>query len=633
MEDAKFREILHQYWGYDDFRGIQLDIIRSIAAGVDTIGLMPTGGGKSLTFQVPAMAQPGLCLVITPLIALMKDQVDRLRRLGIKATAVYSGLSSDEVLRHLDNCILGDYKFLYVSPERIGSELFRKKLAHMKVSFITVDEAHCLSQWGFDFRPAYLQLTELRQLLPDAAVLALTATATERVLDDIRRVLLRPGARLFRMSFERKNLVYVVRRTMDKFRELKHILRSVPGAAIVYTRSRKGAVETAELLCKAGISALYYHAGLPAAEKEVRQEEWQEGGVRVMVATNAFGMGIDKADVRLVVHLDLPDSVEAYFQEAGRAGRDGKRAYAVLLSALEDRRKMLRRIEETFPPKDFIRSVYNSLAYFFELAVGDGQGVTYEFNLEKFCVNFKFFPTRVVSALHILARAGFIDYRCEEDNFSRVMFIVPRDELYQLSYLPPRMDRVMLSLLRHYTGLFCDYAFIDEDLLGRDCGLSPHEVYDTLRQLTQLRILHYVPRKNVPRITYIRRRVEGDRVNIPPEVYEERRQQYETRLQAMLGYVADNDVCRSRYLLAYFGETGVSDCGHCDVCLSRHPSPRRPEAAEAAVLELLRREGEVRRGELDVPGYAPAETAEALYRLVRQGKVFVTSSGYYRLVS
>ena len=471
-DDERYRDILRRYWGYDDFRGIQLDIIRSIGRGCDTIGLMPTGGGKSITFQVPALAIEGLCLVVTPLIALMKDQVARLRQLGIRAAAIYSGLSAEEVARQLDNCVFGGYKFLYVAPERLGSEAFRRRLGHMRVSFVTIDEAHCLSQWGFDFRPSYLNLCELNELLPGVPLLALTATATERVLTDIREVLKRPGMRLFRMSFERTNLSYVVRPTTDKDAQLVHILRSVPGAAIVYTRSRRGAADTASMLTRAGIGALYYHAGLPPVEKDVRQDDWQQGHTRVMVATNAFGMGIDKADVRLVVHMDMPDSIEAYFQEAGRAGRDGRRAYAVLLYSEADRTKMLRRVADTFPPKEFVQRVYSSLAYFFQLAVGDGFGVTYEFDLERFCVNFKYFPTRVLSALHILTRTGLILYRDEEEGASRVMFIVQRDELYNLHRLTPRMDRVILSLLRRYTGLFSDYAFIDETLIGRDCGLN-----------------------------------------------------------------------------------------------------------------------------------------------------------------
>ena len=626
-DDERYRDILRRYWGYDNFRGIQLDIIRSIGRGCDTIGLMPTGGGKSITFQVPALAMEGLCLVVTPLIALMKDQVARLRQLGIRAAAIYSGLAAEEVARQLDNCVFGGYKFLYVAPERLGSEAFRRRLGHMHVNFVTIDEAHCLSQWGFDFRPSYLNLCQLNELLPGVPLLALTATATERVLTDIREVLKRPGMRLFRMSFERTNLSYVVRPTTDKAAQLVHILRSVPGAAIVYTRSRRGAADTAAMLTRAGIPALYYHAGLPPVEKDVRQDDWQQGHTRVMVATNAFGMGIDKADVRLVVHMDLPDSIEAYFQEAGRAGRDGRRAYAVLLYSEADRAKMLRRVADTFPPKEFVQRVYSSLAYFFQLAVGDGFGVTYEFDLERFCVNFKYFPTRVLSALHILTRTGLILYRDEEEGASRVMFIVQRDELYNLHRLTPRMDRVILSLLRRYTGLFSDYAFIDETLIGRDCGLTPHEVYETLRLLTLERIVHYVPRKNVPRITFLQRRVEESRVVIPPEVYETRREQYVTRLNAMLGYAGGTDCCRSRYLLAYFGETAAADCDHCDVCLSRRPKGGRIEAAAAAIEELARRRGTLAPDETTPDGFAPDEAGAALQMLVRSGRLVRNADG------
>ncbi len=505
-----FAEILRQHWGFNSFRGIQEDIIRSIAAGHDTLGLMPTGGGKSITFQVPALTMEGLCLVVTPLIALMKDQVANLRRRGIQAAAIYSGQSREEILKHLDNAVFGAYKFLYVSPERLSSDIFLKKLARIRVSFITVDEAHCISQWGYDFRPSYLAIGEIRKALPEAPVLALTATATERVMEDIcRQLAFRDGSNVFRMSFARKNLRYIVRHTEDKAAELIHILNSVPGSAIVYTRSRRGTKEVAKLLCDNGITALYYHAGLTNVEKDVRQREWQEGATRVMVATNAFGMGIDKSDVRLVVHMDLPDSIEAYFQEAGRGGRDGKTAYAVLLYNRRDHTKMVRRIPETFPEKDYIRKVYDHLAYYFQLAVGDGYNVNYEFNLERFCVVYKFFPTSVVSALNILTRAGYINFREEEENTSRLMFIVDRDELYRFKHLDRQTDDMLRAILRTYGGVFSSYVYIDEDLLGHACNLSAHEVYDTLVRLTHLRIIHYVPRKSTPYITYLSRRVDG----------------------------------------------------------------------------------------------------------------------------
>jgi len=626
----RFRAILKEYWGYPDFRGIQLDIIRSIADGKDTLGLMPTGGGKSVTFQVPALAMPGTCLVVTPLIALMKDQVAHLRRRGIKAAAIYSGQSHDDILRHLDNCILGSYKFLYVSPERLASPLFLNKVRRMQVCFIAVDEAHCISQWGYDFRPSYLQIAAIRQILPDAPVLALTATATRRVVDDIQAQLAFRQKNVHRMSFDRPNLRYVVRRTEDKPAELLHILRSVPGAAIVYTRSREGCRDVARMLDKEGISALHYHAGLTNVDKDVRQRAWQEGETRVMVATNAFGMGIDKADVRLVVHLDPPDSVEAYFQEAGRAGRDGQTAYAVLLYGRRDHTTMLRRIPETYPDLDFIRRIYDELAYFFQLALGDGHGVTYEFSMERFCADFRHFPTPVNGALAILTRAGYIRYREEEDSASRLMFLLDRDELYRLRRTGPEADAVLRAVLRTYGGVFSDYVFIDERVLARQANLTEGQVYEALKLLTHQRVLHYVPRKRVPHVTYVQRRVESHRLRFPAEVYADRRRQYEERIHAILAYADGDDTCRSRFLLSYFDDPAATDCGHCDVCWAQeHPAPDcRPLAAR--LLDLLS-DGKPRRpDELRIDGVSGETWREALQYLADEEKI-VCRDGFYSL--
>ena len=585
--DDLFRRLLRGYWGYEDFRGIQLDIIRDIVAGRDTLGLMPTGGGKSIAFQIPALAMPGMCLVVTPLIALMKDQVEHLRMRGIKATAIYSGLSHDDVLRHLDNCVLGGYKFLYVSPERLASPIFQTKLRRMKVSFITVDEAHCISQWGYDFRPAYLQIAELRKLVPDAPVLALTATATRRVVEDIQCRLAFAEHNVHRMSFARPNLRYVVRTTENKEGELLHILRSVEGSAIVYTRSRQGTKDVARMLKDEGVSALYYHAGLTNLDKDVRQQAWQSGETRVMVATNAFGMGIDKPDVRLVIHLDPPDSVEAYFQEAGRAGRDGLTAYAVLLFGRHDRATMLRRVPETFPERDFVRRIYDELAYFFQLAVGDGFRVTYEFRLEKFCTTYRHFPTPVASALSLLEQSGYITYREEDDSVSRVMFLLNRDELYRLYRMGAEADKVLHCLLRRYAGIFAEYVFISEKEMAQHTELSETQVYEVLKALNHQRILHYVPRKRVAHITYQTRRVDSSELNIPEAVYEERKQQYEDRIRAMLDYAGGEEVCRSRYLLDYFDDRAAADCGRCDVCLSRRETQVEPSALLKRFLQVL----------------------------------------------
>ena len=568
-----YKEILKQYWNYDNFRGIQEEIIESIGKGHDTLGLMPTGGGKSITFQVPALAQPGLCLVITPLIALMKDQVRNLRDRGIKALAVYSGMTREEIVVALENCIFGDYKFLYISPERLDTDIFRAKLRNMKINMITVDESHCISQWGYDFRPAYLKISEIRELLPTVPVLALTATATPEVVKDIQTKLgFREDSRIFRMSFERKNLAYIVRNTESKQEELLHILNSVSGSAIVYTRNRKRTREVAELLVNNEITATFYHAGLNNDVKDQRQRSWLSGESRVMVATNAFGMGIDKPDVRLVIHVDLPDSPEAYFQEAGRAGRDGQKAYAVLLYAKSDKATLSKRITDTFPDKEYIRKVYEDVNYYFQMAMGDGLGCTFAFNLDEFCRNFKHFPVQADSALKILTRAGYLEYTDEQDNASRILFTIHRDELYKLRETDPETEKLINVILRSYTGLFTDYAYINEDSLAIRSGLTRQRIYEILLMLTRRHILHYIPRKKTPYIIYTRERQEAGRLAITRDIYEERKESYITRIKAMTEYATAEDKCRSRMLLRYFGEKNEHNCGLCDVCLSKHHS-------------------------------------------------------------
>lgn len=568
-----YKEILKQYWNYDNFRGIQEEIIESIGKGYDTLGLMPTGGGKSITFQVPALAQPGLCLVITPLIALMKDQVRNLRDRGIKALAVYSGMTREEIVVALENCIFGDYKFLYISPERLDTDIFRAKLRNMKINMITVDESHCISQWGYDFRPAYLKISEIRELLPTVPVLALTATATPEVVKDIQTKLgFREDSRIFRMSFERKNLAYIVRNTESKQEELLHILNSVSGSAIVYTRNRKRTREVAELLVNNEITATFYHAGLNNDVKDQRQKSWLSGESRVMVATNAFGMGIDKPDVRLVIHVDLPDSPEAYFQEAGRAGRDGQKAYAVLLYAKSDKATLSKRITDTFPDKEYIRKVYEDVNYYFQMAMGDGLGCTFAFNLDEFCRNFKHFPVQADSALKILTRAGYLEYTDEQDNASRILFTIHRDELYKLRETDPETEKLINVILRSYTGLFTDYAYINEDSLAIRSGLTRQRIYEILLMLTRRHILHYIPRKKTPYIIYTRERQEAGRLAITRDIYEERKESYITRIKAMTEYATAEDKCRSRMLLRYFGEKNEHNCGLCDVCLSKHHS-------------------------------------------------------------
>ena len=584
-----YLDILHKYWGYPDFRGIQREIIESIGAGKDTLGLMPPGGGKSLTFQVPALAQEGVCIVITPLIALMKDQVEHLRHKGIAAAAIYSGMSRDAIVTTLENCIFGGVKLLYISPERISSDLFQIKLKHMKVSFITVDEAHCISQWGYDFRPSYLQIAVIRKLVPNVPILALTATATPDVIDDIQERLGFTEKNVFRMSFERKNLVYVVRQAEDKEAEMVHILQSIPKTAIVYCRSRKRTKEVAQLLMQYGISATWYHAGLEPAVKDQRQSEWQHDKVRVMVATNAFGMGIDKADVRVVVHMDCPSSLEAYFQEAGRAGRDGQKAYAVLLYNGHDNRTLQKRIEDTFPPKKYVQQVYEHLAYFYQIGVNSGEGCTFEFPIDKFCATFKHFPIRANAALILLQRAGYIDYEPNPDNNARVRFLLRRDDLYRLDSLSEKENDVVISLLRNYGGLFTDYGYVDESYIAQEAGLDRNQTYMVLINLSKKRIIDFIPRKSIPLISYKRDRVDGSDVILDKSVYEERKEQFQKSINSVINYAQNDRICRSRQLLYYFGEKKSVDCEQCDVCLSHthHDDHDKQEEIKEKLLAMV----------------------------------------------
>lgn len=571
MQPELFHKILRDYWGYASFRPLQEEIMQSVWEGRDTLGLMPTGGGKSMTFQVPVMAMKGICLVVTPLIALMKDQVDNLRERGIKAAAVYSGMSRDEIITTLENCIFGDFKFLYVSPERLSSDIFMVKLRAMDVCLLVVDESHCISQWGYDFRPSYLKISGIREQLEGVPVLALTATATREVVNDIQEKLHFREKNVFRTSFARENLSYVVRSADNKMSELVHILQTVPGKSIVYVRSRKQTKEIAQSLRKAGISADFFHAGLSYEDKIFKQNAWKVGAQRVIVSTNAFGMGIDKGDVRTVIHMDLPNSLEEYFQEAGRAGRDGERSYAIILYTKADSTKLRKRITDAFPDRDFITRVYEALGNYFQVAVGAGYNDVYDFSLHEFCLPYQLPFLQTHHALKILELAGYIEYTEEIDMRSRLQFLIYRDELYSL-HLDKATDELLHTILRNYTGVFSDDVYIDESLLAARTGKSRKEVCELLISLSRMRYIRYIPQKKTPFIVFTTSREETHFVSISRAVYEERKKRFEKRIHSMIDYVEETEVCRSSMLLVYFGENNSKDCGHCDVCLKKNES-------------------------------------------------------------
>lgn len=576
-----FKDILKKYWGYDDFRGIQLDIIKSIYNGQDTLGLMPTGGGKSITFQVPALAMNGVCIIVTPLISLMKDQVDHLRKLNISAYAIYSGLSHDEIVKILDNCIFGHVKFLYISPERIGTSFFQTKLRNIKVSFITVDEAHCISQWGHDFRPAYLQIATLRKILPDKPFLALTATATADVVDDIQEKLQFRAKNVFRMSFKRNNLNYIIKRTSDKLSEIIQIISSIEGSVIIYVNSRRKTKEISEELNSAGHKSTYYHAGLDIAVKTKHQQEWQNNNIRIIVATNAFGMGIDKPDVRIVIHADVPTSIEGYFQEAGRAGRDGKLSYAILLATRETGRVLRERVKRSFPDKEIIKQIYEHMAYYFQVGVGMGEGHTFFFSIEKFCLQYGYSLSTVDAALRILENAGYIIYNNDPDSHSRVFFTLTREELYTLRNLTAEEDALVCELMRKYTGLFTQYTYIDEDVLAASLSTTPKRVYMLLTNLRRQGIISFIPPRTEPLITYKTNRIDGYNVKLSAKIYDNLRDLMIKQIECMQQYVENDNLCRQVMLLNYFGEIDANPCGCCDICFSnRDNTTQENESAE-----------------------------------------------------
>ncbi|MBQ6964797.1 MAG: RecQ family ATP-dependent DNA helicase [Bacteroidaceae bacterium] len=576
MMDSRCLDILKQYWGYDSFRGIQADIIESVISGRDTLGLMPTGGGKSICFQVPALMMEGLCIVVTPLISLMKDQVQQLKSRGIKAEAVYSGMMREDIIRVLDNAVLGAYTLLYVSPERLSTEIFLAKVERMRqVSMIVVDEAHCISQWGYDFRPSYLQISKIRQLLPTdgVPVLALTATATPKVVDDIQERLRFKEKNVFSMSFERKNLSYVVRETEDRAGEMLRILQSVPnGSAIVYTRTRQQTVDVARFLEESGVTASNYHAGLTDAEKDYRQINWTKDRVRVMVATNAFGMGIDKPDVRLVIHFNMPDSLEAYFQEAGRAGRDGKPSYAVLLYNRQDLKTLNKRVAEAYPSIDYVRQTYENVSFFLQVGIGEALGRTFYFPMETFCRTFHQFPVQTNAALSLLNNAGYIEFHEEQEFKSALHFILRKEELYRIHEADEETDLVIQAILRSYPGVFAKFVYIEETFLFHQTGLSVERIYQILKDLHHNRVIDFIPHRTTPTICYTVARVDTEQIYLPQWVYEDRKNDFQQRINQIIEYVTSTDKCRSRMLLRYFGETDTHDCGQCDVCIARKKS-------------------------------------------------------------
>ncbi|MBO4958182.1 RecQ family ATP-dependent DNA helicase [Butyricimonas sp.] len=583
------KEILKTYWGYDDFRSLQEEIIRSVLDGKDTLALMPTGGGKSLTYQVSGLAMEGVCLVVTPLIALMKDQVEDLKNRGIPAEAIYTGMRRDRVESIINKCIYDTVKFLYVSPERLYSERFREKLRLMNVCLITVDEAHCISQWGYDFRPPYLRIAEVREFFPGVATLALTATATPEVVEDIQKQLHFSTPNVLSKSFRRENISYVIRDTEAKPLELFNILSKVQGGAIVYVRTRLKASSIAAFLNKSGIKSDFYHAGLSSAQRARRQEAWKSGKVPVVVATNAFGMGIDKADVRVVVHYDVPDSPEAYFQEAGRAGRDGKRAYAVLLSSRAALGGLQKRIDDAFPPKDYILRVYEALANYYQLGEGEGQGRAFEFNLKLFARNFKLNEARVMSAISILEVAGFLGYTTDINSRSRVMFTVLRDRLYEFETGDPLLERLMVLLMRNYAGIFVQDAYVDEGFLADQLDVTRKVLYDAFISLAKRKIIRYVPGDVKPYIVYYQPRLPLSYITIGREAYENRKELFVTKIGAMARYIRDDETCRQLLLMEYFGQKEDKPCGICDVCIGKKKRLHREErkSLEERILQVL----------------------------------------------
>ncbi len=619
-------EALKKYWGYGGFRPVQRQVIESVLGGRDTLVLMPTGGGKSLLYQLPGVVQPGVCIVVTPLIALMKDQVDKLRRRGIQARAVHSGMSRRQIDIALDNCVYGDVKFLYVSPERLTTELFRMRAMRMKVSLVAVDEAHCISQWGYDFRPSYLKIATLRKVVPDAPVLALPASATEAVVQDImERLEFRDGT-VMRSPFARPNLSYSVRATEDKDTQLLRIIRNVPGQGIVYVRTREGTARIAQKLNDNGIPAEFYHGGLGAAERALRQDLWMSGRSRIMVATNAFGMGIDKPDVRMVVHYDIPDSIEEYYQEAGRAGRDGQRSYAVLLTGTDDRGRAMRRFSLEFPSPELIRECYEAVFNYLQIGIGDGKYASFEFNLFEFASRQKIFPAAAMNAIKILEQNGYMQLTEPADLPARIMFTVSRDDLYKIRIERTELDHILRVILRLYNGVFHGFVAIDESEIAAISGYTAERVKELLSRLWNLRVIRYIPGGNSPLLILLEERLPAADLYISPMSYGQRKEAASKRLETMFAYADNLTECRSAVMQSYFGEQDPAPCGVCDNCLARRKATAGSDIPGRILAHLA-------AGPLDAKALVgrfrvdPARVVAALDRLLAEGAVSVGEDG------
>lgn len=625
------QQILKRYWGFDTFRPLQKEIVESAIAGRDTLGLMPTGGGKSIAFQVPGLWYGGLTIVVTPLVSLMKDQVDNLRRRRIKAVYFHSAMTSREIRMAWDRLTNDGCNFLYIAPERLNNLRFLEEMRHLPIKLLVVDEAHCISQWGYDFRPSYLGLRKLRRVAPHAPVLALTATATPSVAEDICRELeFKSQSAVIRDSFARDNISYIVRPTDLKINECLHILNRTQGSAIIYVRSRKRSRQIAESLLSEGISSTWYHAGLPFEVKEERQNSWKSGNIRVMVATNAFGMGIDKPDVRVVIHYDHPPSLEEYYQEAGRAGRDGIPSYAILLRGRRDKAILRRHVTEAFPSRDFIAKIYERVCIFLGLEIGGGYGLLREFDFQKFCTVFKLDDTRCEAAMRILTRAGLIEYIEEKETRSRLMILVDRDELYHAA-TDRNAEKIMTAALRDYPGLFAEYVFIFESKLASDAMLTESEVCETLISLSRQGVVSYIPRTRTPYIYFPTAREETEHIIIPKSVYEIRQKVMASRTEAMIDYSYSSSSCRVSRMLSYFGETNACDCGKCDVCRDLKRKVPDTKLISSRVEEYLHRHPQgfsMAMFSLTFGTVTP-EAFRHLQHLLDNGIVRVDETGYY----